>query len=122
MTSPPPASAPVLGGTSRPWAAPAAPWPRSPAVRSEPRGARSGRDRQRQDGPLPQQAQREQDSVGPEGGAGEHGRSPFPVGRGSGGRYRTKSVAWKFTSESISIRISAPAVASVRLTSTTVSP
>jgi hypothetical protein len=40
------------------------------------RAARSERDRQRQDGLLLQQARREQDGVGPGGGAGEHGLAP----------------------------------------------
>ena len=40
------------------------------------RAARSGRDCQREDGLLQQQAQREQDGVGVEGGAGEHGLAP----------------------------------------------
>ena len=83
------------------------------------RAARSGRDCQREDGLLQQQAQREQDGVGVDGGAGEHGLSGGSRRRG---RYRTKSVAWKFTTGSISIRISAPAAASSVLTSTTVSP
>jgi hypothetical protein len=45
------------------------------------RACRSGRDRQREDGLLEQQAQREQDGVGVDGGAGEHRSAP---GKGIG--------------------------------------